>query len=79
MAQLSHRPESIGGIVRGLALGGNFETEAGPEDSDAARQGRHTGFGDAEYAHTHRHEECKTLASAPFIENKRLHWVRSFE
>jgi hypothetical protein len=51
--QFGHDAESYGGIVRSLASHRDFETEAGPQDCHAARQGGDSGFCDAEHSNAH--------------------------
>jgi len=54
MAEFGERSERGGGLMRSLAARRDFQTETGPEDGHAARQGSHSGFGDAEHSQPHR-------------------------
>lgn len=50
MAEFGERAEGDGGLMRSVALRRDFQAETGPEDGNAACQGCHAGFGDAEHS-----------------------------
>jgi len=72
MAQFGERSERRRSIMRSLTARRDFQTETGPKDCHAARQGRHSRFGDAEYSHTHRNRGVHAVRQKTVAEKKRL-------